>query len=149
MLPLGIMVGLAVRMGHVISYDPTRAKLLAACCMGFIIVAGAIVVVILETFRVQIIHLFTSDPEVLLEDLHIWNEVCAYIFLLYIFGISSAVYRGLGMQWRLATIVTIMLYIFLLPAVVWLAMIRGGGLYMQVRIVHLLYVLTNTILSLR
>lgn len=141
MLPLGIMVGLAVRMGHVIAFDPQRAKLLVVWCMTFITVAGAILSSLLYAFRLWIIQLFTMDPAVIDLSLRIWPFLCVYTFLLYIFGISSAVYRGLGMQWRLAAIITFALYFLLLPAVIYWAVVRGGGLYRQWTLLPAFYAL--------
>jgi MATE family multidrug resistance protein len=141
MLPLGIMIGLAVRMGHVIAYDPRRAQLLAMWCMGLIVVVGGIVATGFYALRRQIIRLFTADEQVMDGCLHIWPYVCCYIFLLYIFGISNAIYRGLGMQWRLAIIVTISLYMFLFPMVIYFAVIQQGGLYAQWRILPSFYVI--------
>jgi Na+-driven multidrug efflux pump len=147
MLPLGIMVGLAVRMGHVIANDPHRAKLLAAWCMGLIVVLGSMVTLLLYRYRLGIILLFTNDDQVILQALHIWPNVCAYVFLIYIYGISSAIYRGLGMQWRLAWITTVMLYVFLLPMVVYFAIIKHGGLYMQWQLMPSFYTIFQIVLA--
>jgi Na+-driven multidrug efflux pump len=148
MLPLGIMIGLAVRMGYAISFDPHRAKLMAAYSTIFITAVGFLVTSLLYIFRLSIILLFTKDNEVVQGCLKIWPDVCWYIFLLYIFGISSAVYRGLGMQWRLAVIVTTSLYIFLLPTVIYFAVIKGGGLYMQWRLLPVFYTMMQVVLIL-
>lgn len=66
MLPLGVSVGLAVRMGYVIAHDPHRAKSLAKWCLGLIVVLGAIVACCLHFFRYQIIRMFTHDEGMLL-----------------------------------------------------------------------------------
>jgi len=146
MLPLGIMVGLTVRIGHVIAFDPRRAKLMAAWSMGFIIVTGTLVASMLYVFRLEIILMFSTDDEVVRMSMHIFPDLCGYTFLIYIFGISSAIYRGLGMQWRLASIVTTLLYLFLLPAVVYFAMIKQGGLYKQWRLLPLFYTFMQVVL---
>ena len=139
MIPLGISIGLAVRMGHVIAHNPNKAKRMAAWCMGFIVVIGAMVALLLHTFRYEIIHMFTTDDDVIHGALNIWPSLCCYIFLIYIFGINHAILRALGMQWRLAAIISVSLYFFTLPTVVYLAVIRGGGLETQWKILPIFY----------
>lgn len=149
MLPLGVMVGLAVRMGHIMaSHDPRRAQLLALYCMGGIMAVGAVVATTLSYWRIPIIALFTKDEQVVMQCLEIWDKVCYYIFLLYIFGISSAIYRGLGLQWRLAAIVSTFLYLLLLPAVLYFAVGKGGGLTVQWTLLPLFYTFLQLMLVL-
>jgi MATE family multidrug resistance protein len=61
MLALGVSIGLSVRMGHVIANEPRRAKLMAAYCMGFMVMLGAAVGFALHFFRYEVILLFTKD----------------------------------------------------------------------------------------
>jgi multidrug resistance protein, MATE family len=128
MIPLGILIGLTVRMGHLIVEHPHHAKLLAAYSMAFTTSLGVTSACILYLGRHWIIHWFTNDPEVVNGALGIWGHLCYYIVLLYIFGISQAILRALGMQWRLAAIIAVCLYGVTLPAVIYFAVMRGGGL---------------------
>jgi Na+-driven multidrug efflux pump len=120
MVPLGIMIGLQVRIGHVIGYNVKKAKLLAAWCMLFTTTLGAFVALLLFQFRVEIAMLFTNDEEVI--------QGCYYIFILYIFGINSAILRALGMQWHMAAIVFACIWLGTLPTLVFFAIRRGGGI---------------------
>jgi Na+-driven multidrug efflux pump len=115
-------------MGHVIAYDIKRAKLLAAWCMLFTTILGAIVAILLFQFRVTIAMLFTKDEEVIQGCKDIWPKLCYYIFILYIFGINSAILRALGMQWHLAAVIFACLWLGTLPAIVVFAIHRGGGI---------------------
>ena len=128
MIPLGILIGLTVRMGHIIAEHPQKAKLLATYVMAFTAAMGVAAAAALYAFRHWIIRWFTNDPAVVEGALAIWSNLCYYIVLLYIFGISQAILRALGMQWRLAAIISVCLYGVTLPAVVYFAMVRGGGL---------------------
>ena len=128
MLPLGIAIGLQVRMGTVLATDVPRAKRMAAWCMGFTAVLAVLVASCLYTMRVQIVLLFSSDPEVLEGCEAIWSKLSIYIFVLYIFGINSAILRSLGMQWHLAAIVLGVCWCCALPLIVYFSIIRGGGL---------------------
>lgn len=128
MLPLGILIGLTVRMGHLIAEYPGHAKKLAAYCMGGTALLGLVVAFFLYVYRHGTIILFTNDPDVVSGSMEMWGRLCVYLFLLYIFGISQAILRALGMQWRLAAITSSYLYLVTLPAVVYFAVWRQGGL---------------------
>ena len=128
MIPLGIMIGLTVRMGHVIAYDVKRAKLLAGWCMLFTTILGAVVATLLYQFRVEIASMFTNDKEVIQGCKDIWPKLCYYIFILYIFGINSAILRALGMQWHLAAVIFVCLWIGTLPTIATFAIHRNGGI---------------------
>jgi Na+-driven multidrug efflux pump len=139
MLPLGVSVGLAVKMGHVISKSPKRAKLMAGGCMAFTAVLGFVVSLLLHLFRFPVIGAFTNDKDVLEMALAIWPELCFYLFLIYIFAIHVAILRALGMQWRAATIIMVTLYCCTLPSVIYFAVIRGGGLIAQWKVLPVCY----------
>ena len=128
MIPLGISIGLTVRMGNVIAYDVHRAKQMAAWCMLFTICVGAVVTLLLYQYRIQIAMLFTHDEEVIQGCKDIWPKLCYYIFILYIFGMNSAILRALGMQWEMALIIFACLWVFTLPAIVYLAIHQRGGI---------------------
>lgn len=128
MVPLGILIGLTVRMGHLMADRPRHAKILAAHCMASTSGAGLVAALLLYRFRYAVIASFTNDALVVAGALVIWPNLCAYIVLLYVFGISQAILRALGLQWRLAAIISVCLYCFTLPAVVYFSMVRGGGL---------------------
>lgn len=148
MIPLGILIGLTVRMGHVIVENPKHAKQMACWCMGLTAGIGAVVATLLHVFRYQIIATFTSDEEVIEGASDIWGHLCYYIFLLYIFGISQAILRALGMQWRMAAIISGFLYFFTLPAVVYFAVIRGGGLDALWTVLPIFYTILQGLLAL-
>jgi len=128
MIPLGIMIGLTVRLGHLIAYDVPKAKKLAAWCMGFTTLLGLMVSTLLYHFRMKISMLFSTDEEVIQGCQEIWPKLCYYIFVLYIFGINSAIMRALGMQWEMAAIIFGCLWMGTLPALVIFAIRRGGGI---------------------
>lgn len=94
MVPLGMSIGLTVRMGSVITNDVDRAKRIAAWTLAFIAFLGAVLGFCLHTFAEPIILLFTNDDAVLQMAKSIWGRVCYYIFVLYIFGINCAILRG-------------------------------------------------------
>jgi MATE family multidrug resistance protein len=128
MIPLGICIGLQVRMGTVLALDVPRAKKMAAWCMGFTTVLGAVVASVLYVMRVPIVLLFSKDEEVLQGCVDIWPKLCVYIFILYIFGINSAILRSLGMQWHMAAIIFATCWCGALPTIVYFAIYQGGGL---------------------
>jgi Na+-driven multidrug efflux pump len=94
MLPLGISIGLTVRMGTVIAYDAQRAKLMAGWTMLLTAALGAVISFSLHFFQLAIIQLFTNDDQVILESQAIWPMLSFYVFILFIFGINGAILRG-------------------------------------------------------
>jgi multidrug resistance protein, MATE family len=128
MIPLGLSIGLTVRMGHVLAHNVTHAKLMAGWCMGLTMVAAASVSLALYRFRLQVASIFTNDVEVLQGCEDIWPKLCYYIFVIYIFGINSAILRALGLQWRLAVIVFGCLWFCTLPTIIYIAIFRGRGI---------------------
>ena len=125
---LGIVMGLAIRLGHIVVHDVRKAKTLAAWSMLFTTVFGGSVAAGLHSFRLQICKLFTNDEEVIRGCEMIWPKLCLYIFILHIFGINSAIIRALGMQWRMAAIIFVCLWCGALPGLWYYAIHRGGGL---------------------
>lgn len=146
MIPLGISIGLTVRMGTVLATDVPRAKLMAAWCMGFTIIVGAIVASGLYLLRVPIVLLFTNDPQVLQGCVDIWPNLCVYIFILYIFGINSAILRALGMQWHMAAIIFGTCWAVALPSIVYFSIYREGGLNAIWTILPFVYVVMQILL---
>jgi Na+-driven multidrug efflux pump len=129
MIPLGIMFGLTVRMGTVLARgDVHRAKLIAMWSMLLIVVLGAIVSLSLYHFCIPIVKLFTIDQRVIQGCEDIWLKMCIYVFVLYIFGINSAIMRALGLQWRMAAIIFLCLWCGTLPTIAYFAVRRGGQL---------------------
>lgn len=147
MIPLGIMIGLTVRLGHLIAYDVRHAKQLAAWCMVFTTVVGAIVAYFLYHFREEIAKLFTNDEEVIQGCKDIWPKLCYYIFILYIFGITSAILRALGMQWHMAAIIFICLWLGTLPALAIFAVRKKGGIDSVWNILPIFYTLMQILLA--
>ncbi len=134
-------------MGHVIAYDIKRAKLLAALCMLFTTILGAIVALLLFQFRVAIAMLFTKDEEVIQGCKDIWPKLCYYIFIIYIFGINSAILRALGMQWHLAAVIFGCLWLGTLPAIAFFAINRGGGIDAVCNTLPIFYTIMQIILA--
>ncbi|CAB9498857.1 toxin extrusion protein 1 [Seminavis robusta] len=148
MIPLGISIGLTVRMGNAISTNVKKAKIMAAWCMAFTVVVGAVVAILLFHFRVAIARLFSDDPEVIQGCQDIWPKLCYYVFMLYIFGINSAIHRALGLQWRMAAIIFVCLWLFTLPTIVVVAIWNRGGLDAVWSILPCFYTLMQILLAL-
>lgn len=118
MLPLGLSIGLSVRIGEVISNDVVKAKMLAALVMLYTIFFATIVCTILYHYQTFVVGVFTSDVEIVAGCNRIWSKVCIDVFLLYIYGINSGILRALGLQWYLATANIFILGCLTLPILV-------------------------------
>jgi MATE family multidrug resistance protein len=145
---LGIQIGLTVRMGQIIAYDIVKAKLLAMWCMFFTVIFGAILATSLYIFRIDIAMLFTDDVEVVDGCKEIWGKLSCYIFILHIFGINSAILRVLGLQWRMAITIFSFLWFVVLPAIIYFAVHRGGGLDAVWTILPIFYSILQVLLAL-
>jgi len=145
---LGIQIGLTVRMGHIIAYDIVKAKLLATWCMIFTVAFGAVLSTTLYIYRVEIATMFTDDMEVVDGCKEIWGKLSYYIFILHIFGINSAILRVLGLQWRMAMIIFSWLWFVVLPAIIYFAVHRGGGLDAVWTILPIFYTVMQVLLAL-
>lgn len=146
MFPLGMSIGLSVRMGHVLAKDVHRAKVLATLCMGFTVIVACIAAIVLYHLRQPIVALFTSDEQVVNGCKEIWFKVCVYIVLLYVFGINSGIMRALGMQWRMAAVVTSVLWGMALPTLMHVVVSKGGGVDAIWSILPCYYFLMNVCL---
>jgi MATE family multidrug resistance protein len=65
MFPMGIGIGLTVRIGTELPKSAKKAKMMAAWCMGFTVILAMIVSLLLYQMRIPIVSLFTNDEEVL------------------------------------------------------------------------------------
>lgn len=147
MVPLGLSIGLTVRMGTVIAHDPHRCKRMAVLTMSFSAFVGAVVALCLHNFQLQIIHLFSKDEQVIRECQLIWNKMCYYIWVLFVFGINGAILRALGMQWHMAAIIVLCLWCLCLPAVLWFAVGKQGGLGVQWTLLPIFYTILQVLLA--
>ena len=146
MLPLGISIGLIVRIGQLLVHDAKKAATLAKFVVLFTAVCGLVVSSSLYVLQNSIVTAFSHDQEVIEGSSHIWKQLCIYVFCLYCFGINQGIMRALGMQWRLAFMISSYLFLVVLPAVVYFAVIKKGGLYTQWTILAICYILFQIIL---
>lgn len=128
MIPLGLGIALAIRLGSLISKNVQRARYVAmgTCSLGGIFFA--IISIVMYYYRNVLYNIFTKEKDVIDLCEQIWFHVCLYFFLLSFFGIINGLCIGLGMQWTLGIITLISLWCFGLPASYYFAVIQNGGL---------------------
>ena len=148
MIPLGIAIGLTVRMGNILAKDVQRAKQMAMWCMAFTVALASIISGLMLFLRIAIVQLFSSDPQVLQGCEEIWPKLCYFIWILYIFGIQSAILRALGMQWELAKIIFICLWCGALPVIWYYSVRENGGIDAVWSILPVMYTLMQVLLFL-
>mmetsp|Transcript_46893 Transcript_46893/g.114380 ORF Transcript_46893/g.114380 Transcript_46893/m.114380 type:complete len:538 (+) Transcript_46893:469-2082(+) len=125
---LGLSVGLTVRMGNVLAHNVHAAKMMALYSLIFNTIFGALLVTALFHFRVQIILLFTEDEQVVEQCMAIWPKVCIDVWILHPYGVSCAILRALGKQWRMAAAIFGSLYVCALPCLFHFAVHKEGGI---------------------
>ena len=148
MLPLGVSIGLTVRMGSVIGINPQKARRIATCCMAFTSLLGAIIAGMLHFFRYEITGFFTDNDKAIELALGIWPSLSYFVFLSYIMAISGAILRALGMQWRAAAIISTTLYGVTMPSVLYFAVFQQGGLLAQWNVLGACYTLLQLVLAM-
>ena len=147
MIPMGLSMGLTVRMGHTLAaHDLNRTKQIAIWTMGLVLVLGAMTSIGVYHEQERIVTLFTNDPVVIEACKTIWLQACIYIWFLYMFGINAGIMRAFGMQWQLALWIVLCLWCGLLPSVIYWAMILKGGLSSQWSLLPAFYALMQVVL---
>jgi Na+-driven multidrug efflux pump len=127
MIPLGLGIGLAVRMGNVLADSVSHAKKLAASYVALTAVIALIAGSLLYIFQAKIVALFSTDEQVVAGCREIWNHLCIYIINFFIFGINSGIMRALGMQLAMAAIICGTLWLACLPTLLYVAIWQDGG----------------------
>mmetsp|Transcript_14963 Transcript_14963/g.21838 ORF Transcript_14963/g.21838 Transcript_14963/m.21838 type:complete len:223 (-) Transcript_14963:843-1511(-) len=150
MIPLGTSIGVSVRLGSALAEDncdPYRAKCIASWAMGFIIVLGGVLSLLLHFFERLIVSLFTTDEAVFELCSKIWHYVAIHNFNLYIYGINGGILRALGYQWHMAGVIVVILWLITLPIVLRVSIRRGGGIKAMWSIMPYVYGVQNVVLA--
>lgn len=147
MLPLGISIGLTVRMGSVIASNADKAKQIAIWCMGFTVLLGLAISIAFYVFQKRVILSFTKDDNVIQGCIEIWPNLCVFIFLQFIFGINTGILRALGMQWPMAIIVFGCCWCIAMPATAYFSIVRKGYLSSVWIILPSLYFVMQVLLA--
>ncbi|KAL3930026.1 MAG: hypothetical protein SGBAC_011948 [Bacillariaceae sp.] len=126
--PLSAGTALSIRMGNTMTTSVKMTKKLVVSGTLLIVSAYAVLNMIIYIQAKPIILLFTSDTEVLEIAEQMWWKMCTFSQLCSLFGALCGIATGLGMQWTLASINLIWLWVFGLPTLYYFAIVRGGGL---------------------
>lgn len=143
MVPLGISIGLSVRMGVLLPVSVDGAKRLAAVTMLFTICAGITISAVIYKYQTWIVSMFTSDEEVFEGCQRIWFQLCVYLVLLWIFCVSGGILSALGLQWRTAANMFIVLWVWTIPAIIYSCIYDGKGYYHMWKILPLSYIVLD------
>lgn len=128
MLPYGIGIALAIRIGATLPTDYRRAKKLTIWSVIVSFVLFTIISVVMYMMREQICSLFSSDPDVLEGAKEIWWKIVFTFFHTCCFGIVAGISYGLGMQWAQGWATAGFMWLFSLPALYIHAIVFDGGL---------------------
>lgn len=148
MIPLGLSIALSIRMGSAMSESIAKAKVLAAISMGTSVLFGILLAIGFYFSRDLIVRQFTTNTEVFAGCKEIWPDVCVVIVLRFIYVMNTGILRGLGMQWRMAGIVLLVLWISCIPTLIHVGIYNGGGVTAIWRVLPWFYVALNILLSL-
>lgn len=128
MFPLGVAIPLAARVANLLGEDrPSAAWLFSrvGICIGTIL-SSFLAAVIWLTER-WIIHLFTSDLEVIELCIRMWPWLTSFLVLDGLFCMQESLPRALGMQLHLGFVTIVSLWVVGIPAMYWVAISHGFG----------------------
>ena len=143
MIPLGISIGLSVRMGILLPVDVSGAKRLAALTMISTTVVGILVSCFIYKYQLWIVSLFTLDEAILEGCEKIWMDLCFYNVQLWIFGISRGILSALGLQWRTALTMIAVLWCGAIPAIIHWCIYNNGGFLLMWKMIPYIYAILD------
>lgn len=146
MLPIGVGIALAIRIGTIVSVNVKRAKILAVSCLGGGIVVFGLLSLLLYTQQERVVSLFTVENDVLDGCKEIWWKVSLLHFNIGIYGIVMGIATGLGMQWTLGIASFVALVVLGVPSAYYFALVEGGGLQSIWTWMNPPYVMINIVL---
>jgi MATE family multidrug resistance protein len=146
MIPLGIGIALAIRIGVTLPKNVHRAKRLTwtVTLVGMIAFAG--MSYSLYVYRFLIFRIFTNDPVVLAGCDQIWWKVCFYLFHLSVFALNMGIATGLGLQWTLGAVTFFYLWVLGLPSAWYWGIYRAKSLDVTWSFIYPPYIFMNVTL---
>lgn len=146
MIPLGLGIALAVRLGVALPRNPHFAqRLTVVTLMGGTVLFCAIST-LMYVFRQSIFQIFITDPLVLQGCEQIWWKVCFYYALLSMYALNMGVAIGLGMQWTLGVITFAVLWGVGLPSAWYFGVVVARSLDVTWHLIYPPYVVMNALL---
>ena len=143
-IPLGMAIALAIRLGSTLSQaDAPSAQALAKGMYSLSVVVFGLASISMYLFQDHIVHMFTTDPTVVTMCEEIWFHSCLYFFFFCLFGISSGIAIGLGMQFTFGIVSTVSMWFIGMPSTYYFAIVRKGGLVALWSCTWPPYLLTN------
>jgi MATE family multidrug resistance protein len=143
MIPLGISIGLNVRLGVLLPVNVNGAKRLAAFAMVITIIIGIAVSTLIYKKQAWIVAMFTTDEEVFQGCQKIWTKLCIYNVLLWAFCISRGILSALGLQWRTAATMFMILWCGTMPAIIKFCVHNDNGFYLMWHMLPWVYAVLN------
>eukprot|EP00527_Entomoneis_sp_CCMP2396_P007661 CAMPEP_0198139688 /NCGR_PEP_ID=MMETSP1443-20131203/2955_1 /TAXON_ID=186043 /ORGANISM="Entomoneis sp., Strain CCMP2396" /LENGTH=517 /DNA_ID=CAMNT_0043801889 /DNA_START=56 /DNA_END=1609 /DNA_ORIENTATION=+ len=143
MVPMGLGIALAIRLGATLSQNASRGRQLALATFCFSVVVFGSTSILVYRWSELVFSIFTDEDAVKELCREIWFHVCLYIFLLSLFAINVGISIGLGMQWTLGIVTVVSLWLLGFPASYYYSIIKGGGLYAAWVCIWPPYVLIN------
>mmetsp|Transcript_5325 Transcript_5325/g.10148 ORF Transcript_5325/g.10148 Transcript_5325/m.10148 type:complete len:500 (-) Transcript_5325:2299-3798(-) len=131
MIPSGISIGLIVRLGIILPVTVSGAKRLTAYTMIFTVILATAVSAIIYLNQKFIVSLFTTDEIVIEGCEKIWTKLCIYNILLWIFCINKAILNALGLQWRTAVTMCLVLWCATIPTIQYNCVNIKDGFYLM------------------
>jgi MATE family multidrug resistance protein len=143
MIPLGISIGLSVRLGMLLPVNVSGAKRLAAYTMLITIAIGIALSTLIFKNQIWIVSMFTTDERVFDGCEKIWLNLCMFNVLLWVFCISRGILSALGKQWWTAATMFLLLWCGTVPAILHYCVYNDGGFYLMWNMLPSAYLVLN------
>jgi Na+-driven multidrug efflux pump len=128
MVPFGIGIALAVRLGATLPLSVERARTLTIGTFGMSFVLFGAMGGMMYWFQNSIFGVFTTETAVLDLAHEIWPKVCVYYFNLCVYALNMGLATGLGQQWFFGIVTAAFLWGISLPGMYYFCIIQKGGL---------------------
>lgn len=148
MIPSGISIGLTVRLGNLLPVDVNAAKLMAGYTMIAVMFLGSAVSTFIYMNQRWLVSMFTADDEVIHGCQTIWMKLCIYNFFLWVFCINKAILSALGLQWRTAITMFVVLWCVTIPSILYTCINQKDGFYRMWSILPWAYSVLNICLTI-
>ena len=146
LVPYGIGIALAIRLGIALPRNAYQAKKLAAATFIVSTIFYAIASYLVYVHRYAVYRMFTTESAVVEGCEEMWWKLCLYVFLLSLYAMCIGIATGLGMQWTLGAVTFAALWLLGFPTAWYFGVIKAASLTVVWTYIYPPYIVMNIIL---
>lgn len=146
LIPYGIGIALAIRLGMALPRNAHQAKKMAAVTFIVSAIFYAIASYLVHVHRYAVYRMFTTESAVVEGCEEMWWKLCLYVFLLSLYAMCIGIATGLGMQWTLGAVTFAALWLLGFPTAWYIGVIKAASLTVVWTYIFPPYIVMNIIL---